>query len=334
MKLGTGLFTGQRRPNDDRSMTAIYDEIVELGRAAEESGLDSAWVSEHHFAADGYLSGSLPTLASLATATRDIEIGPCVLLAPLYDSIRVAEDAATVSLLADGRLTMGLSIGYRDREFDGFGVPKDERVARTVEAVEVLQSAWSDGPLGFDPDFHPADPTVDVTPKPDDSPPIVLGGGAKPAVRRAARLGDGWVAPSLLSMAGLERRVEDIRSVREAEGLDGEFTTYVLQHGFVGESRAAAWDAIRDGYLYIQRKYAEWSSGEPIDALPAERRAELEEQAIVGTPEEVLERLDAYRDALGDDIHVILRTYHPGIGTDRMLTCLERLGDEVVPNLP
>jgi alkanesulfonate monooxygenase SsuD/methylene tetrahydromethanopterin reductase-like flavin-dependent oxidoreductase (luciferase family) len=333
MQLGTGLYTGQRRPDDDRSMTEIYDELVALGRAADRAGLDSAWVSEHHFADDGYLSGTLPTLGGLATATDQIEIGSGVLLAPLYDPVRVAEDAATVSLLADGRLSMGLSIGYRQREFDGFGVPKAERVDRTVEAVEVLRGAWSDGPLGFDPAFHPADASYAVTPKPDDSPPIVLGGGAKPAVRRAARLGDGWMAPSSISFSGLEKRVDDIRAVREDEGLDREFTFYVLQHGFVGDSKAEAWTAMKDGYLYIQRKYAEWFGGEPIDELPADRVADLKEQAIFGTPEDIVEGLEPYREAVGDDVHVILRTYHPGIGRERMIECVERLGDEVAPAL-
>ncbi len=334
MKLGTGLFTAQRRPDDDRSMAAIYDEVLELGRAADEAGLASAWVSEHHFADDGYLSATMPTLGGLAAVTNDLEIGSCVLLAPLYDAVRVAEDAATVSLLADGRLTVGLSIGYREREFDGFGIPKAERVERTEEAVEVLRGAWSDGPLGIDPTFHPADATFEVTPKPDSTPPIVLGGGAKPAVRRAARLGDGWVAPSSISVTGLEKRVADIRSVRAEEGLDGDFTIYVLQHGFVGDSKDAAWAAMRDGYLYIQRKYAEWFGGEPIDELPADRVRELKEQAIFGTPAEVSAELDTYREAVGDDVHVILRTYHPGIGTERMVDCLHRLGDEVVPALP
>ena len=105
MKLGTGLFTAQRRPDDDRSMAAIYDEVL------------------------------------------DLEIGSSVLLAPLYGAVRVAEDAATVSLLADGRLTVGLSIGYREREFDGFGVPKAERVERTEEGFAVED----DGP-GIEPD--------------------------------------------------------------------------------------------------------------------------------------------------------------------------------------
>lgn len=332
MKIGTGLATCQQRPDDDRSMTEIYDELLELGRAVDRSGLASFWVSEHHFADDGYLPGTMPSLGALAAETDEIEIGTCIALAPLYDPIRLAEDGATVDLLSDGRLTTGLSIGYRDAEFEGFGVPKEERVDRTAEAVELLRASWSDGPLEYDAEFHDVPADYDVTPTPArEQPPVVLGGAAKPAVRRAARIGDGWIAPSSISIEGVRKRVEDIRNVREAEEIDGDFQVYVIQHGFVGDSREDAWERMRDGYLYIQRRYAEWFEGESIDELPEERKRELKEQAIFGTPEQVIEGIEEYREALGDDIQFIFRTYHPGIGTDEMVECIERLGEDVAP---
>ncbi|WP_436927735.1 LLM class flavin-dependent oxidoreductase [Halosimplex amylolyticum] len=333
MDLGTGLFTCQRRPDDDRPREAVYDEMLSLGEVIDDAGLDSAWVSEHHFADDGYLSGTMPALGALASATDDVTVGTCIALAPLYDAVRLAEDAATVDLLSGGRLAVGLSIGYRDTEFENFGVPKAERTARTEEAVDVLRGAWSEGPLGVDPEFHAIDPETTVTPKPADDPPIFLGGAAKPAVRRAARIGDGWCAPSSLSLDGVQKRVEDIRRVRDEEGLDGDFQVYVIKHGFVGDSREGAWETMREGYFYLQRRYAEWYEGEPVDELSEDRRAELKRGAVFGTPNEVVAELAEYGEALGDDIHVILRTYYPGIGTDAMAECIRRLGDEVVPQL-
>jgi alkanesulfonate monooxygenase SsuD/methylene tetrahydromethanopterin reductase-like flavin-dependent oxidoreductase (luciferase family) len=196
MKLGTGLFTGQRRPDDDRSFEAIYSEIIELAQTIDAAGLASAWVSEHHFTDDGYLPGTMPTLGAIAAVTEDVELGTCIGLAPLYDQLRLAEDGATLSLLSNGRATLGLAIGYREREFEGFGIPRDERAPRTADAVRTLQAAWSDGPLESEPEFHPAPADIEVTPTPESTPPVVLGGAAKPAVRRAARLADGWVAPS------------------------------------------------------------------------------------------------------------------------------------------
>jgi len=333
MQLGTGLFTCQQRPDDDRSMSEIYDEMLELGGVIDDAGLDSAWVSEHHFLEDGYLSGVSPALGALAAVTDEIELGSCIALAPLYDSVRLAEDAATIDQIADGRATLGLAIGSNVDEFDAFGIPEDERVDRLADAVDVLRGAWSDGPLAFDPEFHDISPDVTVTPKPAHDVPIMLGGAARPAVRRAARTGDAWCSPSSLSVGGVEKRVEDIRNVRDEEDIDGDFDIYVIQHGFVGDSREDAWEQMRDGYFYIQRRYEEIFSGESVEELDEERKEELKEQAIFGTPEQVVDELETYRDALGDDIHFIFRTYHPGVGTERMAECIRRLGKEVKPRV-
>ena len=336
MQLGTGLFTAQQRPDDDREPSELYDEVLEITRTIEDAGLDSAWVSEHHFTEDGYLSGTMPTLGAMAAATDDVEIGTCIALGPLYDPIRLAEDAATVDLLADDRLTLGLAIGSNPREFDVFGVPREERAERLADLVAFLRNAWSEGDLNYDSEFHDIPTDVPITPSPvGNDAPIMLGGAARPAVRRAARTADAWCAPSSLSIGGVKKRVEDIRSVREEEGIDGDFTFYVLQHGWVGDSREEAWKTMKDGYLYIQRRYAEIFSGEPVDELDEERKQELKDQAIFGTPEQVVDKLDTYREALGggDDVHFIFRTYHPGVGTDEMRECIHRLGDEVAPEL-
>jgi alkanesulfonate monooxygenase SsuD/methylene tetrahydromethanopterin reductase-like flavin-dependent oxidoreductase (luciferase family) len=333
MNLGTGLFTCQQRPDDDRSDTARYQELLELARTIDDSGLDSAWVSEHHFAEDDYLSGVMPALGALAAETENIEIGSCIALAPLYDPVRLAEDAATVDLLSEGRTTLGLAIGSNPREFEQFGVPREERVDRLEDTVGLLRAAWADGPLDYDAAFHDVDPDVSVTPTPDGDIPLMLGGAAKPAVRRAARIGDAWCAPSKLSVEGVRKRHDDIHMVREQEGIDGDFQTYVLRHGFVADSKDEAWDAMKDGYFYLQRRYAEIFSGEPVDELDPERKQELKEQAVFGTPEQVRAELEQYRDAVGEDAHVILRTYYPGMATERMVECIERLGDEVAPEL-
>lgn len=199
--------------------------------------------------------------------------------------------------------------------------------------MAVCRGAWSEGPLGVDPEYHPVSPDVSVTPKPEADIPILLGGAAKPAVRRAAREADAWCSPSKLSVGGVAKRVADARSVREAAGVDDDLDVFVLRHGFVADSRAEAWAAMREGYFYLQRRYAEIFGDDPVDALSRERRRELKEHAVFGTPEQVADELSAYRDAVGDDVHVILRTYFPGADRDRMAECVRRLGEEVRPKL-
>jgi len=223
MQLGTGLFTCQRRPDDERSTSEIYDEMLELGREIDDAGLDSAWVSEHHFLADEYLSGVVPALGALAAVTDNIELGPCIALAPLYDSVRLAEDVATIDQIAGGRTTLGLAIGSNPAEFEAFGVPKEERVERLVDTVKTVRAAWSPGPLEYDPDFHDIPPEVEVTPGPAHDVPVMLGGSAKPAVRRAARetnAGHVAVVGGVAANRELRRRVE-------AAGAEDGFDVYV-----------------------------------------------------------------------------------------------------------
>src|SRR2546423_3331443 len=191
MQLGFGLVTCQRNPADpeQRSGADLYAEAVELARLCESVGLGSYWVSEHHFVDDGYMPATLAMLAAVATVTERIALGTGVLLAPLWHPMRVAEDAATVDLLSRGRLILGLGLGWREEEFEGFGVPPRRKVRLLEEMIDVLRDAWADdrvaGPAG-----------VGVFPKPHriGGPPIWLGGFADVAVARAARIGDGYFA--------------------------------------------------------------------------------------------------------------------------------------------
>jgi alkanesulfonate monooxygenase SsuD/methylene tetrahydromethanopterin reductase-like flavin-dependent oxidoreductase (luciferase family) len=333
MQIGTGLYTGQQRPDDTRTWTEINEEMIDLVKMTEEVGLDSAWVSEHHFAEDGYMPSLLPTLAAFARETEDIELVTSMVLAPLHDSIRLAEDAATVSLLSEGRLTLGLTNGYRPYEFEQFGVDQRDRPLMTEEAVRVARAAWSEGPLGFSPRFHDATSDANVTPKPAHAPNIMLGGVSKPAVRRAAQIADGWCAPEMISLDEVAKRQRYQNRLREAEKIDDDFTTYAHQWCFVGESREDAWETIRESLFYLQRTYEGWGYGEAVEELNEETKQELKDHAIVGAPARIVERLEEYQDTLGDDTHMQLRLYFPGVDTDDMRHAIELIGDEVAPEL-
>ena len=119
MKVGVGLFTGQIPPGSDRTFHRDYADILELTEAVESAGLDSAWVSEHHFAGDGYLPALVPMLAAMAARTERIELGTGVILAPFHDPLRLAEDIAVADQISGGRVICGLGIGWRP-EIAGF----------------------------------------------------------------------------------------------------------------------------------------------------------------------------------------------------------------------
>src|SRR5688572_24733002 len=195
VRVGVGLFTGQLPADSPRTFAQEYREMLELVRVAESAGFDSAWVSEHHGASDGYLPSLLPMLAAFAASTETILLGTGIVLAPFHDPLRLAEDAAVVDQLSGGRLLLGLGIGWREEEFRMFGVPRSERAIRTEETIEILRRAWTGRRFSFEGRAFRYD-RVKVTPPPARASgiPVYLGGYADKAVRRAGRLADGYVA--------------------------------------------------------------------------------------------------------------------------------------------
>jgi alkanesulfonate monooxygenase SsuD/methylene tetrahydromethanopterin reductase-like flavin-dependent oxidoreductase (luciferase family) len=150
LRVGIGLFTAQLPANSKRTFEQEYRETLELVRLAEGVGFDSAWVSEHHGSSDGYLPSLLAMLAAFAAVTERIELGTGVILTPLHDPLRLAEDAAVVDQLSGGRLLLGIGNGWREEEFRMFGTSKAERGARTEETVEVLRRAWTGRRFSFE----------------------------------------------------------------------------------------------------------------------------------------------------------------------------------------
>ena len=217
MRIGVGLFTGQVPLQSERTFHREYQDILRLVKAVEDAGLDSAWVSEHHFSADGYLPALVPMLAAMAARTDHIELGTGVVLAPFHDPIRLAEDLAVADQLAGGRLICGLGIGWRDEEFREFGIKRATRVRRLVEITEILRRAWTKERFDFS-GRHYSYSGVAVTPKPARVPPILIGGFADEAILRAGRIGDGYIS----SRAAPERVAEALGLAAEVRAAAGK----------------------------------------------------------------------------------------------------------------
>lgn len=338
MRIGIGLFTAQVPPDSDRTFVEEYRDVVELARLAEEVGFDSVWVSEHHGAGDGYMPSLLPVLGAIAAVTDRVALGTGVMLAPFHDPLRLAEDAATVDLLSEGRLILGLGLGWREEEFRMWGIPIGERVRRTTELVEILRKAWTGERFSHDGRHFSYD-RVRITPPPvrRGGPPIYLGGFAEASVRRAGRLGDGYiVSRSVLEVVHRNLAWAE-EGAREAGKDPSELGFAILRNAFV--AREGAWETVLPGVAHQLGVYPAWGEGADAPDRGFEVHPPDEETmrsvTSAGTPEEVADGLRPFVEAFGGsrDAHLILRLQYPGMDRGVAAAAIELFASEVLPAL-
>ncbi len=337
--VGIGLFTGQIPADSPRTFAREYRETLDLVRLAESAGFDSAWVSEHHGASDGYLPSLLPMLAALAASTERMQLGTGVVLAPFHDPLRLAEDTAVVDQLSGGRLILGLGIGWRDEEFRMFGIPKSERAIRTAETIDTLRQAWTGRRFSFEGRAFRYD-RVKVTPPParEGGIPIYLGGYADAAVRRAGRMADGYISDA--------DAIEEVRPVlskldeaaRSAGRDPGSLGIALIQNAFVARDDEA-WQVARPGVAHQLGVYSAWEEGadtpdhDRLELAPRDEET-MRKWTPTGTPEEVLGALRPLVEAFGDrDLHLIVRLHYPGMDLEPAARAVELFGQEVLPAL-
>lgn len=168
-----------------------WGQILEQVVWAESLGFDSIWFSEHHF--DALCPSPMLMSAAAAARTKSVRFSSAVMLAPLYHPVRLAEEAAMVSVLSGGRYDLGIGMGYSELEYEAFGVNIRHRPSLFEEAVEIVRRAWSGKPFSFQGQRFQI-PEIAVTPVPASPPRILIGGNVEAAIKRAALIGDGFIS--------------------------------------------------------------------------------------------------------------------------------------------
>jgi probable F420-dependent oxidoreductase len=220
MKVGVSLFNNQGVED--------VQALVGLAERAEELGFDSVWVHDHVFNVGHVFEriGGRPyyepltLLSYVAARTRRVRLGTSVLVLPYHNPIRLAKAAATLDVLSGGRLTLGVGVGAIESEMVALGTPFKERGAFTDEAIAVMRTLWAEEDPRFDGRYSRF-AGMKFSPKPLQKPsiPIVIGGVSRAAIRRAARLGDGW-QPLGFSPEALAPGIATLREEARACGRD------------------------------------------------------------------------------------------------------------------
>lgn len=212
--------------------------IRTVARRAEELGYASLWSFQRTvYPADGSIPlpyrdvhDPLAVSAYLAGVTERIRIGTAIVNLPFYAPIVLAKALTSIDLLSEGRLDAGLGLGWSRDEFAAAGVSMQRRGARAEEFLACLRVIWTQDAPEFHGEFYEL-PRGLVDPKPAQRPhpPILLGGGAEPALRRAGRLADGWISASRFAAADVPVAVATIRAAADAAGRDPDAVRIVIR---------------------------------------------------------------------------------------------------------
>jgi alkanesulfonate monooxygenase SsuD/methylene tetrahydromethanopterin reductase-like flavin-dependent oxidoreductase (luciferase family) len=278
VNIGVGLWAMRATARKPASFPALYAELLTDAQLAEALGFHSLWIAEHHFWYDGWCPAPLVAAAAVLGVTTRLHVGTGIALLPLYEPAEAVAHVAGVDDLAEGRLELGLGLGYRDVEFDAFGLARRERGRRMEAGLRALAQRRDELMPG------------------DRSGRIWVGGMAVPAIERAARHGAGVLLPQTLTIDQVRATMQVVRDTCAQAGLPTP-PAAVMRHAWAtdgGEAQAAAARAAIDATL---REYSgSWFAlkGRPGFESPEALDGQVQRAtraALIGTPGEIADGL-------------------------------------------
>jgi alkanesulfonate monooxygenase SsuD/methylene tetrahydromethanopterin reductase-like flavin-dependent oxidoreductase (luciferase family) len=312
---------------------AQIDQIVRT----EELGFDNCWLTEHHFVEDGYNPATLPVAAAIAARTRRIRIGTFVLLMPFHNPVRLAEDVTSIDILSNGRFDLGVGQGYRAGEFTAFRIPRKERAPRMAEGIELVHKLFTEENVTFDGRFtQVADMTLHPRPVQQPCPPIWIGCRTEKATARAARMGF-----HLMATIGPDPAPTYRAQLKEAGRNPADFHVAQLRVVYTARTADQAWEEAAPHLHHMLKLYGVWLSeanDAEGDAAMSEipppdklRHSPYAEAMMIGTPDEVARKMEAFRKSY-DCSHFVMGTQLPGADPAKVRRALELFAKEVMPS--
>ncbi len=285
------------------------EEFTEFFRQADGLGFHSLWVIDRIFHQVNVLD-PMTLLSCAAAVTSRIRLGTSVLLFALRNPVLIAKTTATLDYLSGGRLTLGVSLGGRDNEFESLGIPIKQRVSRFMEGLTLMRKLWTERDVTFHGRYYHMD-NVNVDPKPIQKPaiPVIMGGMADAVFKRSAEDAEGWVAGGGANPEAFRQGWQKVRAYAQAAGkdpdsLDAGKIIYIM----VGEDRGRCKQQLETfTHAYYGPQY------------------DVENNCAFGSPEECAAMVQAFIDAGTKSL--ILGPTWPDVAQ------ITRIAREVVPKL-
>ncbi len=328
---------------------AVFAEAFAQVDAAERWGLDAMWLAELHVAPDRSVCSAPLTIGSaIAARTKRIKIGTGVQVLPLCHPLRIAEEAATVDQISQGRLIFGVGRSGFPRTYEAYGVPYGESRERFAETLEILKRAWTEDPFSYAGRFYNFE-NIRLSPKPYQKPwpEIRIAANSPDTFPAIGQLGHGvFVAVRLGTLSELAPNIRAYREAWKAAGHPGNGQVFLRAPVYVAETaeraRAEPEESIMYFYRFLGERLVDSATRAGVRAIEDRaargRRLEtitydeaLRDKIIVGTPEQVTDRLLGLREEIGLDGILAELNCGTKIPKDRVMTSLRLLCERVKP---
>ncbi|HWP57887.1 MAG TPA: LLM class flavin-dependent oxidoreductase [Candidatus Acidoferrales bacterium] len=306
-------------------------QVTERARAAYTSNFEALFVAQHYLTGpDAAIFQSLPLLAYLAGQTPGMYLGTSIFVLPLHHPVMVAEHTAALDNLSGGKFLFGVGQGYRDSEFNSFGIDKRERRVRLTEALEVIRKLWSEDAVTFHGRFFRLD-GVTLAPKPlqRPGPPILLGADTVKTVARVPEVADHWIASRRHSKPFLREALPAYKAALERQGRQFK-GLFIFRDLCIANSLREAEERIREGYERRYERYNRW--GQPGERYNLAYEQLKQDRLIIGSPAEVTEQVMSYHDEFGAEFMWFMVDF-PGVDPRFTLETIQRFGEEVIPQI-
>ena len=343
-----GLFHSVQLPNPT-DQERYYREALEQVLHAERLGYSSVWFTEHHFTRHGIASATLSVLAYLAGVTNTIRLGTAVTVLPFHNPVQLAEQTATVDVLSNGRLDLGVGRGYQWGEFHRMGVPMEEATRRFEEGMKVLLHSWtSKEPFDHQGEFWTFnDLTIHPRPVQQPHPPVYVAASGRDSMARVVRNDWNLLIGQAETHSLVADQVEFYRgALAEAEALYSPQRVVVARAMYTATTTEQARREAEMPFTWFRQTGQEVSAppDQRVDLLPADfaayrsrylpgarfdYQARCDDVMLFGSPDHIAERIGRLRESGVENL--IFFVNFGGIEHRRVLDSLELFASEVMP---
>lgn len=311
-------------------------QLREQAREAARSGIDSIWVLQHYL-------GAMPTLqpvqilSALAADSGSMKLGTNMYILPLRHPVGVAEEFATLDQISGGRAVAGFGMGYRENEFEAFGIPMDERIGRYTESVEIIRKLWTNEPVSYSGKHFKLDhQKISLPPAQNGGPKIFVGAGAhRVGILRAAQLGDAWIVPPHVAGERLSQAMATYTGARQEAHPNAASQFMIRRELVLDDDREKAFAVGAAARSALTSQYGKYNAPDKTadysqlaDAQAADEKAR--EAYVFTDPAGAVEEFRRLEASGITDI--VLRMQWFDLPHERMLHTLELFREQVLPH--